>query len=117
MGTVRNSVDMDHNLSRRRFVRQSVLLMSSLPLSSSISKAWAAAVSLSGVDAASKPIHNTPLTLQTDRRVKLSYDEERLVMDDGLQPSMLCTRDGTLIMQAQISKKASGHKRMFYPYE
>ena len=105
-----------HNLSRRRFVRQSGLLMSSLPLTLSISKAWAA-VSLAGVDAASKPIHNTPATLQTDRRIRLSYGEERLVLDDGLQPSMLCTREGTLIVQAQISKKALPRKRIFYPYE
>jgi hypothetical protein len=105
-----------HNPSRRRFVRQSGLLISSLPLTLSISKAWAA-VPLAGVDAASKPVHNTPATLETDRRIRLSYGAERLVLDDGLQPSMLCTREGTLIVQAQISKKALPRKRIFYPYE
>jgi len=104
------------NASRRRFVRQSSLLMSGLPLALSASKAWAG-LALPGADPAPKPIHNKPLTLTEDRRVRLSYGDEKLVLDDGLQPSMLCAHDGTLIVQAQISKRALPRKRIFYPYE
>ncbi|MES2391599.1 MAG: sialidase family protein [Acidobacteriota bacterium] len=73
-------------------------------------KAWAA------VDAAAKPVHNTPLTVLADKRVRLTFGDEKLVLDDGLQPSMLCTRKGTLVVQAQNSTKVVPHGRMAYPY-
>jgi hypothetical protein len=60
--------------------------------------------------------HNTPETLVSDPRVKLEFGEERMVLDDGLQPSMLCSKAGTLIVQSQLSKKPHPQERIFYPY-
>lgn len=83
--------------------------MGSLPALSS--RVWALATF-----AATEPRHNNPITIQEDSRIRLSYGPERMVLNDGLQPSMLCTRKGTLVVQAQVSQKAGPHKRMFYPY-
>ena len=60
--------------------------------------------------------HNTPETLVNDPRVKLEFGEERMILDDGLQPSMLCTKSGTLVVQSQLSKKPHPQERIFYPY-
>jgi hypothetical protein len=102
--------------SRRQFLRQSTLIVGSVPFVSPGLNAWAAA-GPSATDLSSKPVHNTPITLQSDKRVKLTYGGEKLVLNDGLQPSMLCTHKGTLVVQAQNSKKALPQKRMVYPYE
>ncbi len=59
---------------------------------------------------------NTPQTILNDKRIQLSYDDERLVMDKGLQPSMLCTRKGNFVLQAQLPQKPLPQTRMFYPY-
>lgn len=60
--------------------------------------------------------HNVPETLVNDPRLKVQFGEERMVLDDGLQPSMLCTRSGTLVVQSQLSKKPHPQQRIFYPY-
>ena len=39
-----------------------------------------------------------------------------MILDDGLQPSMLCTKSGTLVVQSQLSKKPHPQERIFYPY-
>src|SRR5437870_3451690 len=59
---------------------------------------------------------NTPQTILNDARVKLSFGNERMILDDGLQPSMLCTKSGALILQSQISTKPLPQKRIFYPF-
>jgi Neuraminidase (sialidase) len=112
MNTEMNT-DMENN-SRRRFLRQSGLLMGGLPLTMPAIKAWAA----SGFSAPLGLQHNTPITVLADKRVSLTYGDERMVLDDGLQPSMLCTRKGTLVVQAQNSHRTTGQqKRMTYPFE
>lgn len=60
--------------------------------------------------------HNTPITLVTDHQLNFKFGEERMVINDGLQPSMLCTQSGALIVQSQNSKKPFPQKRIFYPY-
>lgn len=102
--------------SRRRFLRQSSLVAGSLSLSAHSLKSWAA-VTATGVEPASKPVHNTPIVVRADKPVHLTYGDEELVLDDGLQPSMLCTRTGTLVVQAQNSHKSLPQKRMSYPYQ
>lgn len=47
--------------------------------------------------------HNTPSALLADPRVSVAFGPERLVVPDGLQPSMLFTRAGTLVVQGQLS--------------
>src|SRR5262249_12528841 len=59
---------------------------------------------------------NIPETLVSDPRLKLQFGEERMALDDGLQPSMLCTKSGTLVVQSQLSKKPHPQQRIFYPY-
>lgn len=59
---------------------------------------------------------NTPEIILKDKRISLAYDDERLVMDRGLQPSLLCTRKGNFVMQAQLPKKPLPQERMFYPF-
>ncbi|MBC7369701.1 MAG: exo-alpha-sialidase, partial [Undibacterium sp.] len=47
--------------------------------------------------------HNTPSTLLANPRVRTTFGPERLVIPDGLQPSLLFTRAGTLVVQGQLS--------------
>jgi hypothetical protein len=61
-------------------------------------------------------LRNTPETLVADRRLSLDFGDERLILDDGLQPSMLCTKAGTLVVQSQLSTKPNAQPRIFYPY-
>ena len=61
--------------------------------------------------------HSEPLVLKTDPRLKLHLGAERLVMANGLQPSMICTARGTLIVQAQRTDKPQPSKRISYPCE
>jgi hypothetical protein len=60
--------------------------------------------------------HNTPITLVKDNKISFEFGEERMVIPDGLQPSMLSTKAGTLIVQSQNSKKPIPQERIFYPY-
>jgi hypothetical protein len=61
-------------------------------------------------------VHNTPITLVTNHELTFKFGEERMVLDDGLQPSMLCTKTGALVVQSQNSKKPFPQERIFYPY-
>jgi len=61
-------------------------------------------------------VHNTPVSLVKDNKLSFSFGEERMVVNDGLQPSMLCTKAGTLIVQSQNSRKPFPQQRIFYPY-
>lgn len=61
-------------------------------------------------------VHNQPIALVADNKLDFKYGEERMVLDDGLQPSMLCTKTGALVVQSQNSKKPFSQERIFYPY-
>ena len=47
---------------------------------------------------------NVPEVLLADPRVHLVFGDERLVLEDGLQPSMVITRTGAIVVQSQTSK-------------
>ena len=49
---------------------------------------------------------NTPEMIRSDGTLRLSFGEERVVLPRGLQPSLLCTRSGTLVLQAAGSGEA-----------
>jgi hypothetical protein len=66
-------------------------------------------------DASTQPV-NTPEVIQADPQVRVTFGDERLVLAKGLQPSMLCTKDGTLIVQAQQPRKPVPQERITYPY-
>jgi hypothetical protein len=59
---------------------------------------------------------NAPEVILSDGSLRLSFGEERVVLPRGLQPSLLCTRSGTLILQAQVPEKPFPAKRIAYPY-
>lgn len=102
-------MENNHNSSRRKFLQNISLLT-----------AGATLIKLDSFAALRRyptPVipQNVPQRLLNDKRIKLAFDEERLVLDGGLQPSMLCTRKGTIIVQAQLPKKPLPQKRIFYP--
>src|SRR5690242_9218486 len=57
---------------------------------------------------------NTPELIQSDGTLRLSFGEERVVLPRGLQPSLLCTASGTLVIQAQVPEKPFPSKRISY---
>jgi hypothetical protein len=59
---------------------------------------------------------NNPEMIRSDGTLRLIFGEERVVLPRGLQPSLLCTRSGMLILQAQIPEKPFPSHRMTYPY-
>ena len=59
---------------------------------------------------------NYPSMVEADGRLRLDFGPECVVLDGGLQPSMLCTRAGTLIVQAQMPEKSLPGGRMHYPF-
>ena len=58
--------------------------------------------------------HNLPSMVEADGRLRFDFGEERMVLDGGLQPSMLCTSSGTLIVQAQLPEKPIPTARIHY---
>jgi hypothetical protein len=59
---------------------------------------------------------NNPKVILTDDKLKLTFGAERVIVPGGLQPSLLCTRAGTLIVHAQLAGKPFPAKRISYPY-
>ncbi len=59
---------------------------------------------------------NVPHMVEADGRLRFDFGEQGLVCDGGLQPFMLCTKDGTLIVQVQSPHLPFDMKRMHYPY-
>ncbi|NUQ65785.1 MAG: exo-alpha-sialidase, partial [Pirellulales bacterium] len=49
-----------------------------------------------------------------DGSLRLSFGPERMVLPRGLQPSMLSTKSGTLVVQAQVPEKPFPTTRMVY---
>jgi hypothetical protein len=98
-------------LTRRHLLQSASALAAAVPFSQSLTTA-----SAQDQKAPTTIAHNMPETLVTDPRVTLTFGHECMVLDDGLQPSMLCTKSGTLIVQSQLSKKPHPQERIFYPY-
>jgi hypothetical protein len=57
---------------------------------------------------------NIPHMVEADGQLRLRFGEERMVLPRGLQPSMLCTTSGTLVVQAQVPEKTFPTARMVY---
>src|SRR5690348_14877909 len=57
---------------------------------------------------------HAPTLIQSDRTLRLNFGEERVILPHGLQPSLLCTRSGTLVVQAQVPGKPFASKRISY---
>jgi hypothetical protein len=69
-----------------------------------------------GSAAAVSMARNIPSMVEADGQLRLTFGEERMVLPSGLQPSLLCTRSGTLVVQAQLPEKPYPSHRMTYPY-
>jgi hypothetical protein len=58
---------------------------------------------------------NIPHMVEADGQLRLSFGEERLVLPRGLQPSLLRTVSGALVVQGQIPEKPFPSSRISYP--
>jgi hypothetical protein len=52
--------------------------------------------------------------VEADGRLRFTFGDERMVLPRGLQPSLLCTTSGTMIVQAQVPEKTFPTTRMVY---
>ena len=59
---------------------------------------------------------NHPAMVEADGRLRFDFGDEFLVLEGGLQPSLLRTATGALIVQAQIPKKPVPTERMHSPW-
>ncbi len=57
---------------------------------------------------------NIPEMVEADGKLRLSFGEERMVLPRGLQPSLLRTASGALVVQAQVPEKPFPTSRMVY---
>ncbi len=58
---------------------------------------------------------NIPHMVEADGRLRFSFGAESLVLPRGLQPSLLRTASGALVVQAQVPEKPFPSSRMTYP--
>jgi glycosyltransferase involved in cell wall biosynthesis len=59
---------------------------------------------------------NIPEMVEADGSLRFDYGDEILILPGGLQPSLLRTASGSLVVQAQIPRKAFDSARMHYPW-
>ncbi|MDB6025835.1 MAG: exo-alpha-sialidase [Verrucomicrobiales bacterium] len=59
---------------------------------------------------------NIPEMIEADGHLRFSFGEERMVLPRGLQPSLLRTASGALVLQAQVPEKPFPTSRMVYPW-
>jgi hypothetical protein len=95
------------NSTRAAITRSSLLLLASL-------SQFSAAADNGPVNAPLEAKPNTPEVIRSDGTLRLSFGPERVVLPRGLQPSLLCTRSGTLVLQAQVPEKPFPSNRMAY---
>jgi hypothetical protein len=62
-----------------------------------------------------RPRPNVPEMIEADGTLRLDFGDEMLVLPRGLQPSMLRTASGALVVQAQQPEKPVPTPRMHYP--
>jgi hypothetical protein len=76
--------------------------------------AWSAAAS-NVAPAQGQVVQNQPSMVEANGRLRFDYGPERMVAPGGLQPFLLCTRTGALVVQAQSPNKPFPTARMHYP--
>src|SRR3954464_13446628 len=59
-------------------------------------------------------VANKPEVIEPAGKLRLEFGEARIVLPRGLQPSMLATKSGSIILQAQIPEKPFPSKRITY---
>ncbi|MBI5693278.1 MAG: exo-alpha-sialidase [Verrucomicrobia bacterium] len=61
-----------------------------------------------------KPGPTFPSMVEADGRLRLDFTEERLILEGGLQPSMVFLRSGDIVVQAQVPEPPFPSERMHY---
>lgn len=87
----------------RKLIFTVVMLSTSLPL---------IAAGTNNLVTVTRP--NIPEMIEADGRLRLSFSSEQMVLPRGLQPSLLRTASGALVVQAQVPEKPFPSKRMVY---
>ncbi|MDQ7948687.1 MAG: sialidase family protein [Pedobacter sp.] len=101
--------------SRRKFLQKAAVLAALTQVK--LSTASAAKPEEQSFKLPDSPIgKNIPETIAADGHLRLSFDEERMVLPKGLQPSMLITKTGAIVIQAQQPEKPHPSNRMTYPH-
>ncbi len=110
------------NIARRHFLKNAALGSAALPLAASFATAADAPAAKTAAPAAPaasapppRPTGNLPTMVEADGRLRFDFTEEKLALPRGLQPSMLVTKAGTIILQAQLPEKPFPSERMAYP--
>jgi hypothetical protein len=98
--------------SRRSFLKNVSLLVAGIPVAGLSKFSWSNMKDVVGPGV----IQIKPKTILNDPALQLSFGKDRMILPDGLQPSMLCTQKGTLVVQGQLSTKPHPQKRIFYPF-
>ncbi len=57
---------------------------------------------------------NAPEMVEADGKLRLDFGVEHVILPRGLQPSLVCTSTGALIVQSQVPEKPFPSKRMVY---
>lgn len=109
------------NQTRRSFLQNTAVLMASLPLARAAdtptSDATPAALVQEKPHVSPDPMpRNVPHMVEADGHLRFDFGEQRMILDGGLQPFLLCTKDGTLIVQVQSPHPPFASPRMHYPY-
>jgi hypothetical protein len=97
------------NLARRSLLKATAYLAAAGPLARS------QATDTGAASAGILP-KNLPSMVEADGKLRLDFGDERMVLDRGLQPSLLRTASGALVVQAQMPKKPVETGRMHYPF-
>ncbi len=63
-----------------------------------------------------KMANNRPFMMEADGRLRFDFGEERMVLEGGLQPFLLCTASGALVVQVQSPDKPVDTPRIHYAY-
>lgn len=101
--------------TRRRFLQHSLAVAAVAPLASAGQLVAQTARPTALVVIPRSPLNNLPTMAEADGTLRFSWDEERLILAGGLQPSMLCTKSGVFIIQGQLPEKPVETPRMHYP--
>jgi hypothetical protein len=106
------------NLDRRKFLKRTAVLAAASSCAQSSIGAEAAAKAAPAKPGAAPPAlppPNRPSMVEADGSLRFDYGEEGLILNWGLQPWMVCTASGALIVQSHVPEKAVPTARMHFP--
>jgi hypothetical protein len=103
--------------TRRAFLRNTALVATALSQTKLVLAAPNTPVSpYTPHKSPEKMVTNVASMVEADGKLRLDFGEERMVMDGGLQPFLLCTASGAYVVQAQSPNQPFPSTRMHYTY-